>query len=263
MLFFGKKTKELETKIEVVEKNIVTSFSRVRDDLSTQNAWLNYYYQKSIYLERVLQYVQAIVEKKDERVDVLAEDLRQGQENISKVEHTLDNVRKDLISVQDRSEQFIDKNRLNFYIEKISKEISLVDSRIQDISFFKTRFDSLKNELESHMKIPHLNPSVEKRIDEIQEKLRSIVVKKSPKDKLVQKVQKNNHDYIKAMVLSYVKKYEKVSAYQLREMVVEEQNITSKSTFYRILEELEERDDISTIRQGKEKVYLAKLRKTA
>ena len=65
------------------------------------------------------------------------------------------------------------------------------------------------------------------------------------------------------MILSYIKKYEKISAFQLREMVVEEQNLTSKSTFYRIMEEIESLGEISIIRQGKEKLYLVKLRKSA
>ena len=103
----------------------------------------------------------------------------------------------------------------------------------------------------------------QKRIEEIQEKLKSIIFKKTPKEKLVQRVNKNSHDYIKAMVLSYIRKYGKISGYQLREMVVEEQNITSKSTLYRILEEIEESEEISTLRQGKEKIFLVNLSKPA
>jgi len=46
-------------------------------------------------------------------------------------------------------------------------------------------------------------------------------------------------------------------------MIVEEQNMTSKSTLYRILEEIERSDEIGTMRKGKEKIYFSKLKKPA
>ena len=49
-----------------------------------------------------------------------------------------------------------------------------------------------------------------------------------------------------------------MSALQLKEMVVEEQGLCSKSSFYRILEEIESLDEIVTIKKGKEKHYMAK-----
>lgn len=60
-----------------------------------------------------------------------------------------------------------------------------------------------------------------------------------------------------------IHKYEKISAHQLREMIVEEQGLCSKSSFYRILEEIEELSDISTVWQGKEKSYLTKIHATS
>jgi len=60
------------------------------------------------------------------------------------------------------------------------------------------------------------------------------------------------------LILSYIIKYEKISALQLKEIVVDEQNFCSKSSFYRLLEEIEELDDIGVIKQGKEKHYISK-----
>lgn len=176
----------------------------------------------------------------------------------AKVDSIKDKVEEHLISHDDTPVK-----EINYNIEKLSKEIFKVNKKIENFSYLPSNIQSIRSELAEHIKSTHIPVSVEKRIDQIQEKLKNIIVKKTPKEKLIQKVSKSSHDYIKAVVISYIKKYEKISALQLREMVVEEQNITSKSTFYRILEEIEQVSDISTIWEGKEKIYLAKLKKTA
>lgn len=93
---------------------------------------------------------------------------------------------------------------------------------------------------------------IEKRLERLEHKRISI------KEKIMQRLTRNSKDYVKSIILSYIKKYEKISALQLREMVVDEQNFCSKSSFYRLLEEIEELDDIGVIRHGKEKHYISK-----
>ena len=44
-------------------------------------------------------------------------------------------------------------------------------------------------------------------------------------------------------------------------MIVEEQGLCSKSSFYRLLEEIEQEPDIGVIKEGKEKHYIAKISK--
>ena len=93
---------------------------------------------------------------------------------------------------------------------------------------------------------------IEKRLERLEHKRISI------KEKIMQRLTRNSKDYVKSIILSYIKKYEKISALQLREMVVDEQNFCSKSSFYRLLEEIEELDEIGVIKQGKEKHYVSK-----
>ena len=50
-----------------------------------------------------------------------------------------------------------------------------------------------------------------------------------------------------------------ISSLKLREIVVDEQGLCSKSSFYRILTEIEESDHVDVVRQGNEKLYLSKL----
>ena len=93
---------------------------------------------------------------------------------------------------------------------------------------------------------------IEKRLEKLEQK------KMSMKEKIVKRLTRNSKEYVKSVILSYIKKYEKISALQLKEIIVDEQNFCSKSSFYRLLEEIEERDDIGVIRHGKEKHYIAK-----
>jgi chromosome segregation ATPase len=79
------------------------------------------------------------------------------------------------------------------------------------------------------------------------------------KEKMVQKITKNSKEYIKGLMLSLVTKYERISGLQLREIIVEEQGLCSKSTFYRLLTELERSDDMEVIQDGKEKYYVNRL----
>jgi chromosome segregation ATPase len=80
------------------------------------------------------------------------------------------------------------------------------------------------------------------------------------KEKIFRSITRNSKDYVKNLVLNTIRKYQKISGLQLRVMIVEEQGLASKSSFYRILEEIEkDTEDISVFWEGKEKVYLYKV----
>lgn len=263
MDIFGAKTKQLKQKISSMEDSIRQSFSKVKDDMDTSNAWLSYYYQKTLYFESQINRTASISDKVDSAIAETKSTLSRHSKMISELVDNMEKVLREISSLHSLSTQNLSKNEHNFHIEKISNEIRKIDQKVEYLSYLPSKVDSLKEQLSEHISKPHIPTEVEQRLDDIQEKLRNFIIKKSPKDKLIQKVTKNSHDYIKAMILSYIKKYEKISAFQLKEMIVEEQNLTSKSTFYRILEEIESIDEISTIHQGKEKIYLSKLKKIA
>ena len=60
---------------------------------------------------------------------------------------------------------------------------------------------------------------------------------------------------MKSLIKSLIIKYGQISALHLREIVVEEQALCSKSSFYRILEELETDEDLTVMHDKKEKKY--------
>jgi len=97
---------------------------------------------------------------------------------------------------------------------------------------------------------------LKQRIDELEK--RKETIKSSLREKMLKKITKNSKNYIKSTILTMMTKYSRISAFRLKEMVVEEQGLCSKSSFYRILEEIENDGDFSVVWEGKEKVFCSR-----
>jgi hypothetical protein len=74
--------------------------------------------------------------------------------------------------------------------------------------------------------------------------------------RLLRRIAKHPKDVVKSAILTLIQKYGRLAGTELREMVVEEQQLCSKSSFYRLLEELEKDRLISIVGDGKEKTLL-------
>lgn len=81
----------------------------------------------------------------------------------------------------------------------------------------------------------------------------------SLQEKVIKKVQQHSKDYIKTAIRQLIAKYAKMSGIQLREILVEEQALCSRSSFYRLLGELEDDGLVNVLASGKEKVYTISL----
>ncbi len=90
---------------------------------------------------------------------------------------------------------------------------------------------------------------------------RKITQAVTPKEHLTKKIAKKAKEYVKRSIQSVIEKYGKIEGLQLREIIVDEQHLCSRSTFYRLLSELEENDSIGSVRQVKEKIYVSQLEK--
>ena len=70
--------------------------------------------------------------------------------------------------------------------------------------------------------------------EELKSRLEKLEQKKAIiKEKIIKRITKNSKEYVKSIIISYIKKYGKISALQLKEMVVEEQGLCSKSSLRR------------------------------
>ena len=83
------------------------------------------------------------------------------------------------------------------------------------------------------------------------------------REKIFRNVTRQSKEYVKGMLVSLIKKYGNISGLNLREIVVEEQGLVSKSSFYRLLQEIEDHDYVHVLQQGKEKHYTWALHNSA
>lgn len=137
------------------------------------------------------------------------------------------------------------------------------DERLAKIEQQLTYMPKSREEIKQIIDYYYSYEHILRKIEELSSRLNSIERIKQEKrlglkERLVKKITRNSKDYVKSVIMSLIKKYSRISAPQLKEIVVEEQGLCSKSSFYRLLAELEQQEDISTIQEGKEKTYLSK-----
>jgi hypothetical protein len=146
-------------------------------------------------------------------------------------------------------------------ISKQSEDISELKSIMEDLPKTKEDFKRLVDSYFAFDSVMERLRDIEKKIDIIEYKKQDSIPKVNDsstniRDRVLKKLAKSSKNYIKGMILNFVSKYGKVSALQLREIVVEEQGLCSKSSFYRILEELERENSLDVVSKGKIKVYV-------
>ena len=166
---------------------------------------------------------------------------------------------------QEHENHLINQNKLLGEInEKLSNPVlsrqeimNLVDEHytVQDLLNKIGQFDNqIESIMESHQPIHD-------KISQLHSRIEKIESPQSPtfKEKLIKKITKNSKTYVKNLIFSTIQKYESISSLKLREIIVEEQGLCSKSSFYRLLTELEDSGEVDVARQGTEKLYLSKL----
>lgn len=229
-MFFRKRDVEIYRKVDSMNYNLNSSFSRVKGDMHNIKEWLDFLYRRAQHQDKYIldQSRQMILLKRQ----------------ISDIPKTRDEIR-----------QIIDSY---YAFEDLEKEIVSIRRRLYEVEGLKPAVSRL-TELQSPIfdRLDELNSRVSKIEAGVSTESRTPSEKRQVfREKIVQKIVKNSKDYVKNMVISLIRKYERISALKLREMMVEEQGLVSKSSFYRILEEIETLEEVTVVRDGKEKHYL-------
>jgi hypothetical protein len=128
--------------------------------------------------------------------------------------------------------------------ENLTERIKLLDQKIDSFSIKKP----VKRQFESE--------EIEQRVEKLEQQKTA-----SMREKIVKKLTRNSKEYIKNQIFSYIRRYNQIGALQLKDMIVTEQDLCSKSSFYRILDEIEALDEVGIIKRGKEKYFLFKVKK--
>ena len=63
---------------------------------------------------------------------------------------------------------------------------------------------------------------------------------------------------MKNIILNTISKYQKISAVQLKELIVDEQKLCSKSSFYRLIKEIEREKNCELFDDVGQKIYQLK-----
>src|SRR3989338_11260785 len=194
-LFSIIKQPKTEVQLQRLNSLLAASFANVKRDTGLIFQWLNFLYAKNQEQQRA--------------IDNLTQDLSKIPKDKADFKKIID----DIYSFEDISKRM---DSLNLRLDAIYRR-EIVPAGTDAGTGTEADFEA-KQRLES----------IQKRLEKLEEK------KQTLKEKLVKKITKNSKEYVKTMLLSYIKKYEKISALQLKEMVVDEQGLCSKSSFYRL-----------------------------
>ena len=244
-MFWKKENEEIAKKLKLINENIKNSFANVKRDTAGIFQWLNYFYRKSLEQDQKIRQLQeelSYMPKTKEEIRRIIDDYYSFGNIISKIRELSSKV-DELSKVQTAPERHVHP----IYHELLLK-LKELDSKINDIS---TRQFGEERHLPRDINVGLIE--IQHRLDRLEQR------KMSMKEKIIKRLTRNSKEYVKSMILSYIRKYERISALQLKEIIVDEQNFCSKSSFYRLLEEIEDSDDVGVIKQGKEKHYISKV----
>lgn len=223
MIFFNSKNEE---KLIELNKRVSESFSLVKQDKELLFKWIDYLYS-------VVQNQQRMLERLNEKVSVLASTPQVKQEEVKRIVDM--QFSQPLNNIMDHI-RVIENKVHHFELQKLESPIV----RIQQIRPVQPQTANLQSQA----------------MPQVFEDKKSVL-----KNKILKNFVKNSKDYIKNVLLSLVQKYASISSLQLREIVVDEQSLCSRSSFYRLLEELEREDEVVVSHKGKEKIYAPKFEK--
>jgi hypothetical protein len=226
-----RKKGDVETKIDKLDYAIENSFQRVRSDMDQVNQWISYLYAQDMERQRLIDIIHGQMQHLSTvQVHPPAAHAAAAMPHIDgRMRHVEEKI--DALSFSIKAiEPIVDKvAKLNSQVKLVEENQNSVFERLKEFSSRIEKAEAGRARTSSNLR-----------------------------EKIVKKVARHSKEYIRNLILSTIGRYEQISALQLREMIVEEQGLCSKSTFYRILEEIEAERSVEMIARGKEKVYLPK-----
>lgn len=136
------------------------------------------------------------------------------------------------------------------HIQELKAHLAEIDRRVSSLA---ARPTEPKSEV-----MPEVLSRMSQIVERLEQKARpQPALSSSLQEKVAKKVQQKSKEYIGNVIRNLIQKYSKMSGLQLREIVVDEQALCSRSSFYRILSEIEEEGLVNVDSNGKEKIYSA------
>jgi hypothetical protein len=233
-MVFSRGARERHSQLRTTMQN---SFNHVRKDTDTLFAWVKYLKQSHESLQNQSnnhhKYITHLGQRHrvhTNRHDRLMADMRKLR---SKVVH------------RNELKPAIDEHVGDVYVQKVRA----IDVRVKRLELYLLRrLEALQQQAAAKrapqpILTPTLPPKV--RLTPLQQKL-------------VSNVGRVSKDYLKKTVRDLLEKYDRLTGTAMREMIVDEQKLCSRSAFYRILDALRAENSVHVISSGKEKIFSLK-----
>ena len=233
----------IQRRISRMDRSLETSFINVKRDTSNLGEWVRYLNEKA--------------QQQDAQAEQMAAEIKALNEELSAIPKTPEDIRR-----------IIDQY---YSYDSLLMRIKIIEQRVEEMVLKSV--SQRQTEPQNAIQIP-LQPSPQtspqtsfnslqmQELESIRQKLANLEQKKHTlKEKILKRITKNSKEYVKSIIKSYIRKYENVAALGLKEMVVDDQGLCSKSSFYRLMEEIEEEQEIGVVKEGKEKHYFMKAHK--
>lgn len=221
-LFAGK---EVDDKIAALDRALKDSFTRVRQDTDAFTQWIAHFQQQTARQQQ-------LIEEQQHDLDDYEQEILRQRQLVERLQTELRAVPKDAETIKRIIDAYYDFDAIIDRVRKIEEKLT----RLEHLKAAPAPV--VREILHEAAALPHVAPPTRAAL----------------RDKVIQRITRNSKEYLKGLIVNMITKYGKISALQLREMIVEEQGLASKSSFYRLLEELEDEAAIAVISAGKEKV---------
>ena len=145
---------------------------------------------------------------------------------------------------------------INYFHKKHEEHDSRLEVIERQLYHMPKSREEIRQIIEGYYSYEHILDKVKElgmRMDSIEQA--RIEKKFDSRERLMKRIARNSKDYVKGIILSMLKRYERIPASQLKNIIVEEQGLCSKSSFYRLLSEIETDDRVDFMTAGKEKIY--------
>ncbi len=243
MLWFRDTKRQMQT----LHRAVRDSFSGVKQDIQVLYQWVQYLSQKlneqqqqNQYLVSYVNYHQQMAAHMNSRLVTLNQNL----ETIPKKEEIV----------------LLIKDELAVPFGQLQVDLRSLQNQLEEFS--RRSLSSLPSDEptgRAYAKVPVLSENVQDAFTELEKRLKKVESKKLTfQEKMMKRLTKTSNDYIVTTILKYIQKYESLSGTKLKEIIVDELALCSKSSFYRILAKIEPRNDVGVIKKGKEKHYFTK-----
>jgi len=219
--------------IQQLEQNTKQSFASVRADTQNVYDWLNFLYRQNQELQQSIDAQNALLQR-----TMTPEQVRHIIDSHYSFEPILERVR----AMENRIEN----------IARLSGTVGNIERQQHDVFEQLKKLHSQVETLGNDRRQTHISrePGNVGNVTEPRLGTTSALA-----EKMVKMAVRNSKDMIKQSILNLIRMHGQVSGVALRESIVVEQGLCSKSSFYRMLEELEDSDEITVVDEGKEKRY--------